>query len=218
MSNNLVITIGRSFGSGGREIGKKLAEELDMAYYDKEILEEVAKQSGLDGEYIKLFDEKRPPLAIFSSMPIGISGDERQMEVKIQTLQHQVMESLAEKGPCVFIGRRADLILRGRPNTCNIFITAPLEYCIRRVSLRDGLTEQESSEKIRRMNRSRKSFYNYTGEGRWGEASNYNLCIDSGALGTDGTVSLIKSYIELYENARYEFQKNANKMPVIRKW
>lgn len=94
------------------------------------------------------------------------------------------------------------MLLRGRPNTCNIFITAPLEYCIRRVSLRDGLTEQESSEKIRRMNRSRNSFYNYTGEGRWGEASNYNLCIDSGALGTDGTVLLIKNYIELYGNVR----------------
>lgn len=76
-----------------------------------------------------------------------------------------------------------------------------MEYCVRRVSLRDGLTEQESSEKIRRMNRSRKSFYNYTGEGRWGEASNYNLCIDSGTLGTDGAVSLIKKYIELCGNA-----------------
>lgn len=201
MYNNLVITIGRSFGSGGREIGKKLAEELNMAYYDKELLEEVAKHNGLDGEYIKLFDEKKPPLAIFSSMPIGIIGDERQMEVKLHTMQHQVMESLAEKGPCVFIGRRADLLLRGRSNTYNVFITASMEYCVRRVSLRDGLTEQESSEKIRRMNRSRKSFYNYTGEGRWGEASNYNLCIDSGALGTDGAVSLIKKYIELCGNA-----------------
>lgn len=197
MSNHLVITISRSFGSGGREIGRKLADELGMEYYDKELLEEVAKHSGLDEEYIKLFDEKKPPLAIFSAMPIGIIGDERQMEVKIHTLQHQVMENLAEKSPCVFIGRRADLLLRGRHNTCNIFITAPLEYCARRVSLRDGLTEQESREKIRRMNRSRKSFYNYTGEGRWGEASNYNLCIDSSALGTDGAVALIRNYIEL---------------------
>lgn len=197
MSNNLVITIGRSFGSGGREIGRKLADELGMEYYDKELLEEVAKHSGLGEEYIKLFDEKKPALAIFSAMPTGIIGNERQMEVKIHTLQHQVMESLAEKTPCVFIGRRADLLLRGQSNTYNIFITAPLEYCIRRVSLRDGLTEQESSDKIHRMNRSRKSFYNYTGEGRWGEASNYNLCIDSGAIGTDGAVSLIRNYIEL---------------------
>lgn len=197
MSNHLVITIGRSFGSGGREIGRKLADELGMKYYDKELLEEVAKHSGLDAEYIKLFDEKKPPLAIFSALPVDMIGNERQMEVKIHTLQHQVMESLAEKNPCVFIGRRADLLLRGRPNTCNVFITAPMEYCIRRVSLRDGLTEQESGEKIRRMNRGRKSFYNYTGEGRWGEASNYHLCIDSGALGTDGAVSLIRKYIEL---------------------
>lgn len=197
MGNHLVITIGRSFGSGGREIGKKLADELGMEYYDRELLEEVAKRSGLDEEYVRLFDEKKPPLAIFSALPAGMIGNERQMEVKIHTLQHQVMESLAEKAPCVFIGRRADLLLRGRPNTCNIFITAPPEYCIRRVSLRDGLTEQESDEKIRRMNRARKSFYNYTGEGRWGEASNYNLCIDSSALGTDGAVSLIRKYIEL---------------------
>lgn len=197
MSNNLVITIGRSFGSGGREIGRKLADELGMKYYDKEILEEVAKHSGLNEEYIKLFDEKKPPLAVFSAMPIGIIGDERRMEVKIHTLQRQVIESLVEESPCVIIGRRADLFLRGRSNTCSIFITAPIEYCIQRVAVRDGLTEQESGEKIRRMNRSRKSFYNYTGEGRWGEASNYNLCIDSSALGTDGVVSLIKNYVEL---------------------
>lgn len=200
MSNNLVITIGRSFGSGGREIGKKLAAELNMQYYDKELLEEVAKHSGLNEEYIRLFDEKKPQLAFFSPMPIGNIGNERQMEVKIQTLQHQVIENLADKSPCVIIGRRADLLLRKRPNTYHIFITAPLEHCVSHVSVRDGLSEQESREKIRRMNRSRKAFYNYTGEGRWGEASNYNLCIDSSILGTDGSVALIKTYIELCQH------------------
>ena len=195
--NNFVITIGRSFGSGGREIGRKLAETLGMTYYDRELLEKVAKESGLSKEYIELFDEKKPVLPVFSILPIGSIANEEQMEVKLQKLQRQVIERLAEKGPCVFIGRRADLLLRGRPNTCSIFITAPEEYCAARVALRDGLTEQESLDKIRRMNRNRRAYYNYTGEGRWGEASNYNLCIDSSVLGVEGSVALIRKYIDL---------------------
>lgn len=130
MSKNLVITIGRTFGSGGREIGKKLAEELDMAYFDKELLEEVAEHSGLDVSYLKLFDEKKPPLTIFSSAPIGVLGEERRMEVRIQTLQHEVIEKLVAKVPCVFVGRKAisfcgitpmSIIFSSRPR-CN---TAP---------------------------------------------------------------------------------------------
>ena len=195
--NNFVITIGRSFGSGGREIGRKLAETLGMTYYDRELLEKVAKESGLSKEYIELFDEKKPVLPVFSILPIGSIANEEQMEVKLQKLQRQVIERLAEKGPCVFIGRRADLLLRGRPNTCSIFITAPEEYCAARVALRDGLAEQESLDKVRRMNRNRRAYYNYTGEGRWGEASNYNLCIDSSVLGVEGSVALIRKYIDL---------------------
>ena len=91
MNSNLVITIGRSFGSGGREIGKALAAELDMKYYDKEILADAAKESGLDEGYIRLFDEQKPSFNFFSSMASSVLGDESQMEVKLQTMQHQVI-------------------------------------------------------------------------------------------------------------------------------
>ena len=202
MSNNLVITIGRSFGSGGREIGKKLAAELGMKYYDKEILAEAAKESGLDEGYISLFDEQKPSFNFFSTMASGVLGDERQMEVKLQTMQHQVIERIVEKSPCVILGRRADLLLKGRANTYSVFVSAPMEYCMKRVSVRDSLSEQESAEKIRRMNRKRKAFYNYTGESKWGEAANYDLCIDSSRLGTDGAVKLIMDYIDLCQKAR----------------
>lgn len=114
MNSNLVITIGRSFGSGGREIGKALAAGLDMKYYDKEILAEAAKESELDEGYIRLFDEQKPSFNFFSSMASGVLGDESQMEVKLQTMQHQVIERIVEKSPCVIIGRRADLLLKGR--------------------------------------------------------------------------------------------------------
>lgn len=197
MGNHLVVTIGRTFGSGGRDIGKKLADELNMAYYDKDLLEEVAAHSGLDAAYVKLFDERKLRLAVFSSIPIGIIGDERSMEVRVQTLQHEVIEKLVAKGPCVIIGRKADQLLRNRPNTHNIFITAPLQYCAKRVSVRDELTKDESIQKVLRMNRSRKYYYNYTGDGRWGEASNYELCLDSSVLGIAGAVRLIKTYLEL---------------------
>lgn len=91
MNSNLVITIGRSFGSDGRKIGKALAAGLDMKYYDKEILAEAAKESGLDEGYIRLFDEQKPSFNFFSSMASGVLGDESQMEVKLQTMQHQVI-------------------------------------------------------------------------------------------------------------------------------
>lgn len=204
MNSNLVITIGRTFGSGGREIGKKLAAELGMKYYDKELLAEAAKESGLNEDYISLFDEQKPSFNFFSAMASGVQGDERQMEMKLQTLQHQVIERIAEKSPCVIIGRRADLLLKGRANTYSVFVSAPLEYCVKRVSVRDSLSEQESAEKIRRMNRKRKAFYNYTGEGNWGEAANYDLCIDSSKLGTDGAVQLIKAFLTLSETAKNE--------------
>ena len=195
--NNLVITIGRSFGSGGREIGRKLADTLGINYYDKELLEKVANESGLSKDYIELFDEKKPAMPVFSILPIGSITNEEQMEIRLQQLQRHVIEKLVEEGPCVFVGRRADLLLHGRHNTYNIFITAPEEYCVARVVQRDGLTEQESLDKIRRMNRNRKVYYNYSGEGRWGEASNYNLCIDSSILGVEGSVVLIQKYIDL---------------------
>lgn len=197
MNKNLVITIGRSFGSGGREIGKKLAEEMNLRYYDREILVDAAKENGLDEEYMSLFDEKKPQVNFLAAMTAGIFADEKQMEIKLQTLHMRVIERITEESPCVIIGRRADLLLGNRPNTYSIFVTAPMEYCVKRVSLRDGLTEQESAEKIRRINRERRAFYNYTGEGKWGEAANYDLCIDSSLPGTDGAVKLIKMFVEL---------------------
>ena len=144
MSNNLVITSGRSFGSGGREIGKKLAAELGMKYYDKEILAEAAKESGLDEGYISRFDEQKPSFNFCSTMASGVLGDERQMEVKLQTMQHQVIERIVEKSPCVILGRRADLLLKGRANTYSVFVSAPMEYCVKRVSAWDKLTEQSN--------------------------------------------------------------------------
>lgn len=202
MKKHLVVTIGRSFGSGGREIGKKLAEELNLAYYDKELLEEVAKQSGLSADYIRSFDEKKPQGMFFTPLPVNIVDDFSTKESKLWNLQREVIQSLAAKGPCVFIGRRADLLLRGRENTYNIFVTASMGFCVQHVSKRDGLTDKESEEKIRRMNRTRKAYYNYTGEGTWGEASNYDLCVDSSTLGIDNAVKLIKSYLQLIEQQK----------------
>ena len=137
-------------------------------------------------------------------MASGVLGDARQMEVKLQTMQHQVIERIVTESPCVIIGRRADLLLKGRANTYRVFVSAPLEYCVKRVSARDKLTEQESADKIRRMNRKRKTFYNYTGEDKWGEAANYDLCIDSSKLGTGGAVQLIKAFLALSAAAKNE--------------
>lgn len=193
---NLVITIGRTFGSGGREIGKMFAQEMGMSYYDKELLEEVAQYSGINYEYLAAMDEKKNSI-FFTPFPPAILDQASLSDNRIIQMQREVVNKLVDKGPCVFVGRRIDQLLRGRANTFNIFISASLPYCVQRVSKRDCISEQESEKKIYQMNRSRRAYYNYTGDGNWGEASNYHLCLDSGVLGVDKAVKLLKTYIEL---------------------
>ena len=195
---NIVITIGRTFGSGGREIGKQLAHSLGFAYYDKELLEEQARYSGISQDYLQTMDEKKPSI-FFAPLPTAVVDNTTISENRVIQIQREVVNLLAERNSCIIVGRRADQLLRGRPNTYNIFISAPIPYCIERVSKRDCLTKQESERKIIKMNRSRQAYYNYTGEGNWGEASNYHLCLDSSTLSVQDTVKLIKIYVALAE-------------------
>lgn len=191
---NIVITIGRTFGSGGREIGKQLARSLGFAYYDKELLEEQARYSGISQDYLQTMDEKKPSI-FFAPLPTAVVDNTTISENRVIQIQREVINLLAEKSSCIIVGRRADQLLRGRPNTYNIFISASMPYCIERVAKRDGLTKQESERKIIKMNHSRQAYYNYTGEGEWGKASNYHLCLDSGILGVQDAVKLIKIFV-----------------------
>ncbi len=202
--SNTIITIGRTFGSGGREVGRKLAEELGIPFYDKELLEQVARESGVCQEMVSDMDEK-PTNSFLYSLVMNtrqsnvLSPHPLYAEDRIESAQKNVLEYVAGQGPCVIIGRRADLVLREKHTIFSIFISAPESFRIDHVAEREGLSPEESLKKIRRMDRQRESYYNYYGDGVFGKASNYNLCLDRKILGVDGCVKLILEALNCVE-------------------
>jgi cytidylate kinase len=201
----MIITIGRQLGSGGRDIGKRLSEAMDMAYYDREIIEITAKESGLNRRFFERADEQAR--AGFSAGIIGmrvpflseggIIGGGLSNEMLFQ-IQSEVIRRLADRRPCVFIGRCADYILRDRGDCFNVFICADDEDRIRRIiSYGDaGLTVEKARDVMERGDRKRSAFYNYYSNRTWGEAASYHACINSSVFGIEGTVSLLKAMVE----------------------
>lgn len=197
--SNTVITIGRTFGSGAREIGKKVAEALGIPFYDKELLEVAAKESGGEfyAEYLEFFDEKRAIGFLYSASFNPYVGEGIPLDIAIQSALEKAVKDAANQGSCVIIGRRADKILRDNFDILSVFVSASMEKRIDRVSKRDGLSEKDSKKKILRADRSRRAFYNSYGDGDWGEAANYDLCINSGRLGVDNSAAMILQYLKL---------------------
>ena len=196
----MVITVGRQYGSGGREIGTMLAEKLGFAYYDDLLLKEAAKESGLCEELFRSFDE-RPKSFLYSvamdpySFSMNHVTPKGSIEQQIYLATYDTIKKLAEKGSCVLIGRCADYALKDRDDVINLFITAPLENRIARVARRNGISEDEARERIKKTDKSRASYYNYYSSKDWGDAKSYDLCIDSSLLGIEGTVELLEKLI-----------------------
>lgn len=206
LSNHLVITIGRQFGSGGRELGRKIAELLDMKYYDKELLSHVASDAGLAEEFIENNDERSPGFISsalsFSSMgfghmswyriPSSISGD------SIYEAQAAVIRQLAAAGPCVIVGRSADYVLRDNPHTINVFVHAPAEVCIDRIMSRSDIATRTKANRLReRTNKLRANYYNFYTDKRWGAAASYDLCFDTSLLSTEAIARIVAHYAAL---------------------
>lgn len=195
-----IITIGRQFGSGGREIGKRIAQELDIAYYDKELLAVAAEESGLSMEYLEAKDEKRSTNFLHSltiGYPYSIWGtSELPVEQLAVQAQRKAVQSAADKGSCVIVGRCADVILADREGLVRIFISADMEQRVQHVKERDAVNEAEARDKIRRMDKARTAYYNFYSDQKWGAATNYDLCINASRLGVDGTVKLIVEYVK----------------------
>ncbi len=202
MNDKLIITIGRQFGSGGREIGKYLADLLGIAYYDKELITEPSKSSGLSTEYFEKADERAPSslLSAFSMNWLtgagGIWGEGGLSNEYIFKFQSDVIRHLAEEQSCVIVGRCADYILRNHPRCYNIFIHAPLEDCVRRILSRTTeLSEKEAIELAEKKNKLRASYYNFYTDKGWGVASSYDLSVDSSILGCKATAQFICDFI-----------------------
>lgn len=194
----IYVTIGRQFGSGGREIGKKVAQALDIPYYDKEILAVAAQESGLSQEFLKSYDEKPTNSFLYSlvmgqqRLSPGMAG--HTVEQLAANAQRDAVLSVAAKGSCVIVGRCADYILRDKPGLVRVFICADQAARIQRVVHRDGVSEKEAEEKLRKMDKTRASYYSFHTDRKWGAAESYDLCVNSSLCGVDAAVRVILEY------------------------
>lgn len=205
---NTIITIGRQFGSGGREIGEKIAEKFGIKCYDKELLTQAAQNSGLCQEVFENHDE-RPTSSFLYNLVMDTysfgytSSTYMDMPVshKVFLAQFDTIKKIASEGPCVLVGRCADYALQDFPYVLNLFIYAKLEDRIKRVMGRfeDVDTPEKAKDMIKKKDKQRRSYYDYYSSKRWGHVDTYNLSIDSSVLGIDGTVKLICQYIEDFE-------------------
>ena len=200
-----VIVIGRQFGCGGHEIGKRIAAALDVPYYDKTLLSEAAREFGLDSELFSAVDERRPSFfrnflgmnvgtADSASTPGALTGE------SLYNAQSEVIRSICKKGSCVIVGRTADYLMREHPGLLSIFIQAPIDYRVKKIIERkDASCEQEALDLARRHDRGRQSYYNYYTNREWGTAGNYHLCFDSSKFDTEAIIRLLKAHLESKE-------------------
>lgn len=186
----VVITIGREFGSGGREIGIKLSEKLNIPFYDKELILHTAEKTNLEHSIVEKYDEKHSFPAFSSSNIFDIY--QMPMSDRIYIAQSDVIRDLASKESCIIVGRCADFILDECPDVFKVFITAPIKDKIeRKREILPGKSDGEIEAHINKIDKKRAKYYTYYTDRTWGKASTYNLCIDSSVLGIDGTVDLI---------------------------
>lgn len=197
-----VITIGRQFGSGGRELGRRLADMFAIPYYDKELIAEASKESGIDPEYFEKADEKTPGSLIRAltanlMMSGGAVGAENALAGEnIFKFQSDVIREVAHAGSCVIVGRCADYILRNEPLCIRVFIYASNDDRIDRIMRCHGAkTPKEAMEMMRKTDKKRAGYYNFYTDKCWGAATSYDLCIDSSVLGIEKTAEVIREYV-----------------------
>ena len=202
---NTIITIGRQFGSGGREIGEMVAEHFGIKCYDKELLSRAAKESGFCEEMIQNHDERPTNSFLYNlvmdTYSFGYNSSsfvDMPISHKVFLAQFDTIKKIAKEEPCIIVGRCADYALSDLPNVLNLFIYGDEECKIKRI--RERFSDITSNEKAREMmikkDKQRQSYYNYYSSKKWGRADSYDLCINSSILGIEGTVKLLIQYIE----------------------
>ncbi len=195
-----IITISREFGSGGRLIGKRLAEKLGVPYYDKELLDRIAEESGFCREMMEDAEKKAKNsflYSLMSAMGTGETGPESlSLNERFFLAQFDTLRKIAEEGSCVIVGRCADYILRGIPEATNVFIYAEEADKIKRAVDEYGVPQAEVKKMMKDTDKARANYYNYHTGRKWGDQVNYHLSIDSGYLEIEDIVDLIISYTE----------------------
>ena len=194
-----IITISREFGSGGRTIGKMVADQLGIAFYDKELIEKIAEETGFSKKFIEEYGEHAPGTNVFSYSFLGRDAMGVSTQDKIWMMQRKLILNLAEKESCVIVGRCADYALSDNPDCINIFIHADLDVRIKNVSRNLNITENKARDIINKTDKQRASYYNYYTSKKWGDSKSYNLSLDAGKLGTDNCVEMILKFRELMD-------------------
>ena len=190
-----IITISREFGSGGRFIGEEVAKKLGIAYYDKNIINEIAEKSGLSPEYIQENAELSPKKGLFAYAFAGRDVTGKSVEDMVYEAQRKVILELAEKESCVIIGRNADYILKDRDDVLNVFIHGDTPEKIQRITRLYNVEEQKAVKMMADIDKRRMANYNFYTNQKWGKADNYTLCLNSSQLGYDRCEKIIMECI-----------------------
>ena len=191
-----IITISREFGSGGRFIGEEVAKKLGIAYYDKNIIGQIAEKSGLSPEYIQENAELSPKKGLFAYAFSGRDITGKSVEDMVYEVQRNIILELAEKEPCVIIGRNADYILKDRDDVLNVFIHGDMPEKIKRITGLYNVKEKEAVKMMADTDKRRRTNYNFYTDQNWGKASNSTLCLNSSQLGYDRCEMIIMECVK----------------------
>ena len=196
-----IITIGRQFGSGGREIGNALAEILGVKCYDRELISLAAKESGVDSAVFENVDEVAVNSLLYS-LSLGINPTGTAMELlptndRLYVVQHRIIEKIAEEGGCIFVGRCADHILRNKENLVKVFICADKEYRVQRAIEKKGVKSSKAEQIVHKTDKTRASYYNFYSGKKWGQTENYDLCINRTKLTDEQAARVILGYLDV---------------------
>lgn len=203
---NKIITISRQYASGGRVIGKKLADYYGIPFYDNDLITMAAKESGFTEKILNSAEEKASNSLIYSiAMGLnafgaqGYGADAMSIDDKVFLAQSNVIRKVASEGPCVIIGRCADYILREKTNVVHVFVWADISSRIKRAVEEYGMAQPKAEENILKVDKKRANYYNYHSDKKWGKADTYHLSIKSNDIGIDNAVKCIIQYLELNE-------------------
>lgn len=204
MSSKYIVTITRQYGSGGHDIGKRLAEKLGVDFYDKELISIAAKESGVAPEIFKDVDEKATNSLLYS-LSTGLysygnnfsSINDLPVNDRLYILQHKIIKDLADKGTFVVVGRCADYVLRDYPNVIKVFIYADLDSRVARAVARHDIDPARAKQAVQKADKRRANYYSFYSGKKWGLADNYDLCINSTNITTEQAVKLISEYIDI---------------------
>ncbi|MBO5212755.1 MAG: cytidylate kinase-like family protein [Clostridia bacterium] len=203
--NNVVITIARQYGSGGREVGELVAKNLNMEYHDKSLINLAAEKSGMNPEILKNADEKATPSFLYS-IAVGSIGMvpfsygmpyDTPINDKLFVLQSQIIEEEAEKSDSVFVGRCADFVLKDFPKVVRVFIYADIDKRAERIAKRKDVSVGEARNMATKIDKKRANYYNYYTTLKWGKSENYDIMIDTSKIGVEGAAKIIEEYVKL---------------------